>query len=322
MAMLDPNLLGLLGESPARVVFGDVHDERVQEALTRIVAQGRIRPVAVPPPVPVDLPAGVEMLDVDDPEWTERVVAEYRNGPRAPASDADARATLVANPLLRAALYVRLGGAEAAISGSTATSADVLRPAILGMGTREPGGLVSAAFLLQGEREVLTFADCAVVPDPTVEQLAQIAQDASDVHATATGTPSRTAMLSFSSNGSAKHARIDKVTAALALVRERRPDLLIDGEMQLDCALVPEIGARKFPGSPVAGQANVLIFPDLDSGNIGYKMAERLGGRRAIGSVVMGLTKPLIDLSRGCSVRDIVDGATLAACLGRARAAR
>lgn len=321
--LLDPKLLAGLDAEPSRVIFGDTGDARVRQALEQIVAEGRIRPIVVGTPGTPDvtgLPDGVELVDPADPEWFPRVVAEYiaNKGLEADAEPA-ARDALSTNPLLFAAVYLRLGGADAVVGGAVSTSANVLRAAIHGVGVARPGGSVSACFLLTGEHDVLTFADCVVLPDPTAEQLAEIAELASDVHRLATGDDARTAMLSFSTNGSAKHPKVTKVTDALAIVRERRPDLLIDGEMQLDCALVPEIGERKFPGSTVAGRANVLIFPDLDSANIGYKMAERLGGRRAIGSIVMGLARPWIDLSRGCSVEDIVDAGTVAACLGRAR---
>jgi phosphate acetyltransferase len=322
--LLDPKLLAGLDSEPARVIFGDTGDARVRQALERVVAEGRIRPLAIgtgATPDTAGLPDGVELVDPADPRWFPRVLAEYlaSKGPDADAEPA-ARDALSTNPLLYGAAYLRLGGADGLVGGAVTTSANVLRAAIHGVGVARPGGSVSACFLLTSDTDVLTFADCVVLPDPTSEQLAEIAELASDVHRLATGDDARTAMLSFSTNGSARHPKVTKVTDALALVREHRPDLLVDGEMQLDCALVPEIGERKFPGSPVAGRANVLIFPDLDSANIGYKMAERLGGRRAIGSIVMGLARPWIDLSRGCSVEDIVDAGTVAACLARARA--
>jgi phosphate acetyltransferase len=318
MLSIDAKLLAGLEAEPARVLFGDADDSRVRRALELTLDAGLVQPLVVGGPG-TDVPSGVELVDPGDPEWFARALPEYMSVKRLePAAEPAARAALESNPLLYGAVYLRLGGADGAVSGAVTTSADVLRAAIGGVGVARPGGLVSACFLLTSDTDVLTFADCVVVPDPTSAQLAEIAELASDVHRLVTGNDARTAMLSFSTNGSAKHPKITKVTDALALVREHRPDLLIDGEMQLDCALVPEIGERKFPGSPVAGRANVLIFPDLDSANIGYKMAERLGGRRAIGSIVMGLTRPWIDLSRGCSVQDVVDAGVVAGCLGRA----
>lgn len=324
--LLDPELLAGLDAEPARVIFGDTDDVRVRQALEQVLAEGRIQPLVVGTPGSPDvtgLPDGVELVDPADPEWFGRVLAEYLAHKELDAdAEPAARDALSTNRLLYGAVYLRLGGADGAVSGAVTTSADVLRAAIHGVGVARPGGSVSACFLLTAERDVLTFADCVVVPDPTPEQLAEIAELASDVHSLATGDDARTAMLSFSTNGSARHPKVTKVTDALAIVRERRPDLLVDGEMQLDSALVPEIGERKFPGSPVAGRANVLIFPDLDSANIGYKMAERLGGRRAIGSVVMGLARPWVDLSRGCSVQDVVDASIVVACLAKARNTR
>src|SRR2546423_10040513 len=154
--------------------------------------------------------------------------------------------------------------------------------------------------------QVMTYADASVSPQPTAAQLAEIAIAAADCHRRVTGEEPRVAMLSFSSYGSAQHPDVDKVRQALALVREQAPDLCIDGEMQFDAAIDPEIGQRKAPGSPVAGYANVMVFPDLDAGNTGYKITERLGGFKAIGSFVLRLAKPWVDLSSGCSSQDVM----------------
>jgi phosphotransacetylase len=161
----------------------------------------------------------------------------------------------------------------------------------------------------------MTFADISVIPDPDAPQLARIAATAADAHAALTGEEPRVAMLSFSSFGSAEHADVVKVREAVALVRAARPDLAVDGEMQFDVAVTPEVAARKCPGSDVAGHANVLVFPDLGAANIAYKVAERLGGARAVGSFVLGLRRPWVDLSRGCSTQDIVDAALAALTL-------
>ena len=213
------------------------------------------------------------------------------------------------------ALYTRLGGALAGVAGSTSTSASVIRAGLLGLGTAKVGGLVSGCFLMQKGERFMTYADASVNPQPSAAQLAEIAMSAADCHRRITGDEPLVAMLSFSSYGSAEHPDVTKVREALALVRAQQPDLCVDGEIQFDVAVMPEVGQRKAPGSPVAGRANVFIFPDLDAGNIGYKITERLGGWRAIGSLVVGLQRPWIDLSRGCAVHDVVDAAVAAACM-------
>ncbi|CAN0090109.1 unnamed protein product, partial [Phaeothamnion confervicola] len=176
---------------------------------------------------------------------------------------------------------------------------------------------VSSFFLMAlprsdfGAQGTLLFADCGVVIDPNAEQLAEIAICTADTFRNIVGSEPKVALLSFSTKGSAKHANIDKVVKALENVRARRPDILIDGELQVDAALIPEIGEKKSPGSAVAGKANVLIFPDLQSGNIGYKLVERLAGATAIGPILQGLELPSNDLSRGCKADDIVDAVVI-----------
>ncbi len=212
-----------------------------------------------------------------------------------------------------AGMMTALGDADGMVSGASHTTADTLRATIQCIGTEENTNIVSSFFAMISPKKefgsdgLMFYADCGVIPNPSAEELAQIASQTANSFSKLTGLNPKVAMLSFSTKGSAKHSDSEKVIKATALAKALRPDLLIDGELQADAALVPSIGKKKAPQSQVAGQANVLIFPDLDAGNIGYKLTERLGGATALGPLLQGCKKAVNDLSRGCSVEDIIN---------------
>ncbi len=210
------------------------------------------------------------------------------------------------------AMMVKQGLVDGSVSGSTATTADVMRASIQVVGMPKGISIVSSFFLMVFPEKVYSFADCAVNPNPNAMQLADIAISTAENHTKLTGEIANVAMLSFSTKGSAEHELVDKVREATKIANEKRPDLNIDGEMQFDAAIIESIGKKKAPDSKVAGRANVLVFPDLQAGNIGYKIAERLGKAQAIGPISQGLSKPYFDLSRGCNVMDIVNTAAIA----------
>lgn len=289
----------------------------VNESLAKVTLLGREGAIAdVARMAGVTLPPGVQVIDPVRSEKTGDFARELFNLRKDRGMTFEEAQTRVHDPLVFGALLVRRGDADGSVSGAVNSTANVLRAAIQVVGVAEGSALVSSFFLMiLPDGRPVTFADCAVVPDPSAEQLASIGIDAAASHKSLTGETPRVAFLSFSTKGSAEHAKVEKVCDAVQRARSLAPNLMLDGELQFDAAFVPEIGERKAPGSDVAGQANVFVFPDLDSGNLGYKIAERIGGAQAIGPVLQGLKKPCNDLSRGATPDDIVNVSVITALM-------
>jgi phosphate acetyltransferase len=304
------------------IVLPESHDERVlraaekltKEKIASIITLGnddKIRSDASKSGIDLQ---GIRIIDPDKSDKLSDFANIFYNQRKHKGVTIEQARETVRRDIFFAGMMVREGMAHGSVCGSIATTADVTRSGIFCVGLGEGMSILSSFFLIVFPDSVYSFADCAVNPNPDAGQLADIAICTADNYKKLLGEEPYIAMLSFSTKGSAEHELVDKVREATKLVQEKRPDLNVDGELQFDAAIVDSIGKKKAPGSKVAGRANVLVFPDLNSGNIGYKIAQRLGKAEAIGPVNQGLKKPFFDLSRGCSVDDIVNTVSIA-CL-------
>jgi phosphate acetyltransferase len=313
----------LARENPKRVVFPEGFEPRILKAVEKILKEKTAIPILVGDKKEIikkskelELKINFDELKIVNPfdEKISKKYAEEFYKLRKHKGITEKKALEIVQKFnYFGTMMVQLGEADGMISGTTYPTADTIRPALQIIKTKEKFHKVSGLFFLILDNRLLLFADTAVTIDPNSHDLADIAIDTAETAKRFCLEP-RIAMLSFSTAGSAKHPKVDKIKEATALIKNKRPDLIVDGEMQVDAALIPEVAKRKFPNSKLKGDANILIFPDLNAGNIAYKLVERLAKAKAIGPILQGLKKPINDLSRGCSYMDIVNLAAFTSC--------